>query len=220
MEEEWKNIQKKIASQVNINKTLTDIFYVGGMDISYSKNDKDTVACLTIFEYPSLQFVYAEFFHGNTHVPYIPGYLSFRELSLLSSVYKNLIKKRPDIIPQIIFIDGNGTLHPRMAGIASHFGVTHSIPTIGVAKNFLSFGKLNLNNVRLESKGNYFILSDNGIIYGAAVLSSDKAKNPIFVSVGHGTNLQQAIELTLKCCIFRVPEPIRQADILSRQNLL
>jgi hypothetical protein len=33
-------------------------------------------------------------------------------------------------------IDGNGVLHPRGFGLASHFGVLADIPTIGVAKTY------------------------------------------------------------------------------------
>ncbi|RYG45025.1 hypothetical protein EON67_11080 [archaeon] len=43
-----------------------------------------------------------------------------------------------------------------------------------------------------------------------------KAFNPVFVSVGHKMALEDAVQLVLQTCIYRVPEPIRLADKESR----
>ena len=40
--------------------------------------------------------------------------------------------------------------------------------------------------------------------------------NPVFVSVGHKLDLNTAVCVTGDSMIYRVPEPTRQADILSR----
>ena len=39
-----------------------------------------------------------------------------------------------DILPQVIFVDGSGVLHPRGVGLATHFGVRVGIPTIGIGE--------------------------------------------------------------------------------------
>ena len=42
-----------------------------------------------------------------------------------------------------------------------------------------------------------------------AVLTSDRATNPVYVSVGHKVSLETATNLVLECSRSRVPEPVR-----------
>lgn len=37
-----------------------------------------------------------------------------------------------EIMPQIIFVDGSGVLHPRGVGLATHLGLRVGIPTVGI----------------------------------------------------------------------------------------
>ena len=71
------------------------------------------------------------------------------------------------------------------------------------------------------------LVGDSGRTWGAALRSSepppkrettgqDAAFRPIFVSVGHGVCLRTAVALTTACCAYRVPEPIRLADLEGR----
>lgn len=54
----------------------------------------------------------------------------------------------------------------------------------------------------------------------AALLSGKSgSKRPIFVSVGHRVSLDTATELVRRCCKHRMPEPIRAADLGSREVL-
>ena len=53
---------------------------------------------------------------------------------------------------------------------------------------------------------------------GAAFLKSGLS-SPIFVSVGHRISLRTAIQIVDKCSFYRVPEPIRQADIRGRERV-
>lgn len=45
------------------------------------------------------------------------------------------------------------------------------------------------------------------------------SKRPIFVSVGHRVSLDTATELVRRCCKHRMPEPVRAADLGSREAL-
>uniref|UniRef100_A0A3P9MBN2 Endonuclease V n=1 Tax=Oryzias latipes TaxID=8090 RepID=A0A3P9MBN2_ORYLA len=45
----------------------------------------------------------------------------------------------------------------------------------------------------------------------------DKSSKPVYVSVGHKISLDTAVRLTRACCLFRVPEPIRQVETFRVQ---
>ena len=51
-------------------------------------------------------------------------------------------------LKQVILVDGNGLLHYRMFGSATHLGVLSGYPTIGVAKNLLHVQGLEEHTVR------------------------------------------------------------------------
>mmetsp|Transcript_15876 Transcript_15876/g.43843 ORF Transcript_15876/g.43843 Transcript_15876/m.43843 type:complete len:364 (-) Transcript_15876:1003-2094(-) len=44
-------------------------------------------------------------------------------------------------------------------------------------------------------------------------------KNPIYVSVGHRISLRRAIQIACRLSLSRIPEPVRQADLVGRQLL-
>lgn len=54
---------------------------------------------------------------------------------------------------------------------------------------------------------------------GMALKSHDRSSKPLYVSVGHKISLEAAVRLTRGCCRFRIPEPVRQADIRSRDYI-
>nr|CAG8583790.1 7736_t:CDS:2 [Entrophospora candida]CAG8585681.1 7687_t:CDS:2 [Entrophospora candida] len=195
--------------------------YIGGVDLSFIKDSQeDAVASLVIYE---------NFLSVKLKLPYIAGFLAFREVESILELLKTLEKSNSSIYPQVIIVDGNGTLHPRGFGLASHLGVLANIPTIGVAKNFLQIDDgenltmVNVKNMAKEklSKGGdtYLLEGNSGTIWGAALRSLDSTTNPVFVSIGHRISLETAIHLVLKCCKYRVPEPTRQADVRSREYI-
>jgi endonuclease V len=58
---------------------------------------------------------------------------------------------------------------------------------------------------------------DSGKVWGVALRSTEESSVPVIVSQGHRVSLETAIAVT-KACItkYRIPEPIRQADLRSR----
>ncbi|XP_052118563.1 uncharacterized protein LOC107495359 isoform X3 [Arachis duranensis] len=180
--------------------------YIGGVDISFSKDDP-SMACgtLVVLDLRTLQVVYEDFSLVNIRVPYVPGFLAFREL---------------------LMVDGNGILHPRGFGLACHLGVEANLPTIGIGKNLHHVDGLNQSRVRelLEAGENSCkdfinLVGCSGHIWGAAMRSTQGSIKPIFISIGHRISLQTALRLVQMTCKYRVPEPTRQADIRSRDYI-
>uniref|UniRef100_A0A3B4F452 Uncharacterized protein n=1 Tax=Pundamilia nyererei TaxID=303518 RepID=A0A3B4F452_9CICH len=45
--------------------------------------------------------------------PYIAGFLAFRETPFLLEALQRLKKNQPTLLPQVVFVDGNGLFHYR-----------------------------------------------------------------------------------------------------------
>ncbi|HUI45609.1 MAG TPA: deoxyribonuclease V [Nitrospirota bacterium] len=181
--------------------------YVAGVDAAFSEDRVFAAACL--YCYPQLMLVEHAAAEKRLVFPYVPGYLLFREGPAIIAALKKL-KKKPDVI----LIDGQGIAHPRGIGSASHFGVLLDVPTIGCAKTRL-IGEYREPG---ELKGNWTELQFNGRIVGAVLRTRDRVR-PLFLSPGHRIDLQGAITIALGCVgRYRIPEPLRGADMLSKKN--
>lgn len=86
---------------------------------------------------------------GEIKVPYIPGFLAFRELPLVIEALKKLV-----VEPDIFIFDGNGYLHFNHMGIATHAAFFLDKPTIGVAKSYLRVNGVDFDMPDNE-KGSY-----------------------------------------------------------------
>jgi deoxyribonuclease V len=153
-----------------------------------------------------LQVIETSLAHRPTTFPYVPGFLSFREIpAVLDALEK--IKTTPDII----LCDGQGIAHPRGLGIACHLGLLIDMPTIGVAKSRL-VGKY---EELPEAKGSTQPLIYNGETVGV-VLRSRTGVKPLYISSGHRISLPTAIDYVLRCTPkYRLPETTRIADRLA-----
>jgi hypothetical protein len=137
-------------------------------------------------------------------------------------------------MPEVILLDGNGVLHPRGFGCASHFGVVCDVVCIGIAKNLHMIDGLDRNDIRkrvetVGTGGHVPLVGSSGRVWGAALLPDPPdrkalkhvktdAKNPIFVSVGHRISLETSLAIANLCCVCRrEPEPTRIADMRSRE---
>ncbi|KAI9598294.1 endonuclease V-domain-containing protein [Syncephalis fuscata] len=168
---------------------------VAGVDLSFYENDdRHALAALIVQSYPDFKLMYSDFEQVELEYPYKAGYLAFREAPPLLAMLRKLKEQSPELWPQVLFVDGNGTLHPRRFGLACHVGVQADIPTIGE--------QLTMEVVKQTSRasllqgGQWFPLAGNsGLVYGAVIATA------------------------LCCCRYRVPEPVRQADLLSRDYI-
>ena len=69
--------------------------------------------------------------------PYIPSFLSMRELEHVLAIYDRAIASlNPEDRPDVVFVDGFGRWHERQAGLATALGVERGIITIGIGKEY------------------------------------------------------------------------------------
>ncbi|XP_030542387.2 endonuclease V [Rhodamnia argentea] len=190
--------------------------YVGGVDMSFAKDD-GSLACATlvVLDLSTLQVVYEDFDVVRLEVPYVPGFLAFREAPVLLELLEKVKRSAKDICPQLIMVDGNGLLHPRGFGLACHLGVLADLPTIGIGKNLHHVDGLTLSGVKqlLEAKDNFSkdlltLTGSSGRTWGVAMRSTWNTSKPIFVSIGHRISLQTAVKVVGMTCKYRVPEPV------------
>lgn len=153
--------------------------------------------------------------------PYITNYLSFREVEPFYETISDLYKNDPNQKPDLILVEGGGSLHPRKCGLATHLGVLINIPTIGVTKKLLmikgwSFPRIKKIEKELDNGDSFEIDLDGQVVArGWKPLSS---KRLIYVSVGHKVSVKTALEVVEELSDFRMPEPLRLAILLARQT--
>lgn len=193
---------------------------VAGVDISFVPGTNIAVSSIAVFSFPSMALLGTHMRHCEMKLPYICTFLAFREVPALQELLDDLRAVKPELYPQLLLVDGNGYHHPRHCGVASHLGVLRDIPTIGVAKDFLAVGGLSKDAVEqaLFASGEKLmqLSSSSCPIWGHVALTGNSTKNPIYISPGHRVSFATAVALTLMMCKVRIPEPIRQADLLSR----
>jgi deoxyribonuclease V len=142
--------------------------------------------------------------------PYMPGLLSFREGPVILEALSRL-KAAPDVL----MFDSQGIAHPRRFGLASHIGLLTDTPAVGCAKTRLIGEFLEPQRAR----GSTAYLTDEDETIGAVVRTRSGVK-PVFVSIGHRMDLDTCIRIVLASCRgYRLPEPLRKADHLSRIKL-
>ena len=198
--DEAKEIQYELCHQVVQINRFDKIRTVAGVDIGI-KNGIAT-ASVVVLNFPHLQIVDGVVAQSRIHFPYIPGYLSFREIPPLLVAFARLQTE-----PDLIIVDGQGIAHPRRFGLASHLGLILDKPTFGCAKSRLC-GKYTEPDIE---KGAWSYLKDNNDIIGIALRTRTNV-SVVYVSVGHLISLETAREMTLSCCPkYRLPETTRFA---------
>ena len=104
---------KEVLSWKN-GDAFTRLRYVAGVDVSFDKEDSlYACAMLIILSFPSLEVVHMCSAMVKMVEPYIAGYLAFREVEFIMERLEEVKDKCPHLTPQVIFVDGNGILHPR-----------------------------------------------------------------------------------------------------------
>ncbi|XP_077870569.1 endonuclease V-like [Saccoglossus kowalevskii] len=206
----WESIQDELKTKLITENTeewqsmkcFEGLKYIGGVDLSFVKGDDvNACACLVVCSFPDLEVLYTDFTMVELTAPYIPGFLAFREVDFLVDCLNKLKFTKPEIVPQVILVDGNGLLHPREFGTACHLGVVTDIPCIGVAKKLFQVDGLEKNEdhlqkiLQLKKGGDVFpLVGESGRVYGMADIQSREYLRQHF----HGSTDNETLERGLE----------------------
>ena len=208
--EEATAIQNQLSREIITSDQLSEVNYVAGVDVGFEENYAISRAAVAVLSFPELQLTEQAIARRPTTFPYIPGFLSFREVPVVLDALSQI-----KITPDLILCDGQGIAHPRRFGLASHLGLLITVPTIGVAKSRL----IGQHEELPQQKGNWQPLRHRGEVIGAVVRSRTGVK-PLYVSPGHRISLPTAIDYVLRCTPkYRLPETTRWADKLASNRL-
>ena len=199
-------IQQQLRGDVITSDRMEPVQYVAGVDVGFEASGTISRAAVAVLSFPALQLQETALARTPTTFPYVPGFLSFREIPAILDALEKI-----NTTPDLILCDGQGLAHPRRFGIACHLGLIVDIPTIGVAKSLL-IGK---HEEVPEQRGSWQPLVNKGETIGA-VLRTRMGTKPLYISSGHRVSLPTAIEYVLRCTPkYRLPETTRIADKLA-----
>jgi deoxyribonuclease V len=199
-----RELQERLRSRVVERDSRRAPRLVAGADISFDRKSPgdEVYAAVVVLEFEGLRVVEVAGVRTRARFPYVPGYLSFREIPPLLDAFAKLRSE-----PDLIVCDGQGRAHPRRFGLACHLGVLFDRPTLGCAKSRL----IGAHREPGPRRGAHTQLRDGGEVIGEVVRTRPGVK-PIFVSVGHRICIETARRTALRLAPrYRLPEPIRAA---------
>ncbi|MGC9364241.1 MAG: endonuclease V [Fidelibacterota bacterium] len=211
-----REIQNRLRERVQLTPLEHIPETVAAVDVSYTRWDRMGYAVLGVFQIQydnrknpvALQDLLIETVSGAVAFPYIPGYLSFREIPMLLPLFERI-----DLDFDVMLVDGVGIAHPRRLGLAAHLGLLFDKPSIGCAKSRL-VGDYREPGMNKGASSPLYI--ENREV--GTVLRSRRNCRPLFVSPGHKCTVADAARLVLSLCFnYRLAEPIRRVDQMSKQ---
>jgi len=216
---EAREIQEKLRQQWVGEDHLGTIRTVAGLDAAFVltgsqalraktsqwmalREANRAIAAAVVYNYPEMEELERAYAVVRLHFPYVPGFLSFREIPALLAVLQKL-----RCAPDLLFCDGQGYAHPRRMGLATHLGIVLDLPTIGCAKSIL----IGTHGTLAEEQGAWAAMMNEEQIIGAALRTRAGVK-PMYVSPGNRVSLQTALRLTLLVSDGkRIPRQTRDA---------
>jgi deoxyribonuclease V len=203
-QDEAAELQRSLAAQVEVRTPLLRCELVAGADVAYDQGSSLVHAGVVVIRVPDGAIVEKQGAVWETHFPYVPGFLSFREAPALLRAIANLQTE-----PDVFMFDGQGIAHPRRFGLACHVGLWLERPCVGCAKSRLH----GQHNEPGAVAGSLAPMTVGDEVIGDVVRTRTGVK-PVFVSAGHRIDLPGAVRAVLATCRgYRLPEPTRQADL-------
>lgn len=204
---EARKIQEDLRASARIERYGKTPKTIAGVDVSMTRFSKILYAGWIVLSYPDFIEVDRGLAKVEANFPYVPGYLSFREIPALLKAWEKLANK-----PDLTMVDGQGIAHPRRVGIATHLGLLLDIATIGCAKSVL-YGMGDEPGVGAGSVA-YMHDPKTKETIGARLRTKDHV-NPVVISPGNMITLEESIYFARACVRgYRIPEPTRRAHDL------
>ena len=186
--------QTKLSRQIKLKDSIdfSKLGMTAGVDaISVGR---EIIAGIVVLD-SNFNVVEEKFAAEKAEFPYVSGFLAYRELPAILKCHQKL---ETDV--DLFLVGGNGILHPRRFGLASHFGLSVQKPAIGIAKSLMT-GKVKNGKVYADSE-----------ILGEEMITKEGSR-PIYVSPGHLISLETAAKITKKLIRLphKLPEPLDAA---------
>jgi deoxyribonuclease V len=209
----WKAKQHELRRRMIVEPLDPLPRFVAGADAAFSEDKATVFAAAVVYDREEWRIVEVAHATRAADVPYVPGFLAFRE----GPAVIDAIEKLKTSFGAICF-DAHGYAHPRRCGSAAALSIELDMPGVGIAKS-LFVGKF---EDPADAAGSTSPLIDKGETVGLVLRTRDGVR-PVFVSIGHRVDLDSAAKLAMACVTrYRIPEPTRQADIevarLKRSN--
>jgi deoxyribonuclease V len=205
-------IQEMLSTKVvqHSSFAMDTLVRVAGVDLAYwmEEDQEMAVCCIVVIDCKTKEILERQHSVGKVRFPYIPGCLAFRELPLVIETAAKLRQK-----PDVFLFDGNGILHPRGMGLATHASFYLKAPTLGVAKKY--FHVDNAEFLMPENlAGSYSDIVKDGRILGRAIRTHQDVK-PVFASVGNEIDIDMVTQLVIRFTELEshIPIPTRYADL-------
>ena len=101
MQSRFLTIQNELKNKIVCKDTFdaNSVRTVAGVDLAYWKdenNNEQAVCCIVVIDMLTHDIIEKKHFSGRIEVPYIPGFLAFRELPLVLGT-SELLDNKPDI---------------------------------------------------------------------------------------------------------------------------
>jgi len=172
--------QRALASMAEVRRLPSPPRLVGGVDVAYSGGMG--YAALVVTDCGGGEAVETRVVSKEVRVPYLPGFLSFREAPL---IFKVLAETNTQL--DVLLVNGHGLAHPRRCGLATYVGVVEKMPTVGVAA-------WPLRGVDPGTMGRV-----------------DSGGRTLYVSVGNLITLEEAVEIVGRLSGEEGPTPLALA---------
>lgn len=181
-----------------------------GLDVSMDRGSDVGHAGIAVLDLASRTVLASATARATLPMPYVPGFLSFRELPAVAAAWEALVAQPGAVRPDVLIFDGQGLAHPRRFGIACHGGVLLGIPSIGCAKSIL----VGRHEPLGPERGARAPLVHRREVVGMAIRLRANVQ-PVFVSPGHLMDLDTAVAVVEAASAgFREPETTRRAHAL------